>query len=106
LLERGIKYDHSLMHHDHQPYYVRVGDSWTKIDYSKQPAEWMVPLRRGRETDLIEAPADSTDPAPSECCRRPSRQRLGARIKSQTEHRGRYCKMMELVRAMMGSADV
>jgi peptidoglycan-N-acetylglucosamine deacetylase len=57
LLERGIKYDHSLMHHDHQPYYVRVGDSWTKIDYSKQPAEWMVPLRRGRETDLIEIPA-------------------------------------------------
>jgi hypothetical protein len=56
-LERGIKYDHSLMHHDHQPYYVRVGDSWTKIDYSKQPREWMVPLRRGRETDLIEIPA-------------------------------------------------
>ena len=49
LLERGIKYDHSLMHHDHQPYYVRVGDSWTKIDYSKQPREWMMPLRRGRE---------------------------------------------------------
>lgn len=23
LLENGIKYDHSLMHHDHQPYYVR-----------------------------------------------------------------------------------
>ena len=33
----GIKYDHSLMHHDFQPYYVRVGDSWTKIDYSKKP---------------------------------------------------------------------
>jgi peptidoglycan/xylan/chitin deacetylase (PgdA/CDA1 family) len=57
LLERNIKYDHSLMHHDHQPYYVRAGDSWTKIDYSKQPREWMVPLRRGRETDLIEIPA-------------------------------------------------
>ena len=57
LLERGIKYDHSLMHHDHQPYYVRVGDSWTKIDYSKQPREWMVPLQRGQETDLIEIPA-------------------------------------------------
>jgi hypothetical protein len=54
LLERGIKYDHSLMH---QPYYVRVRDSWTKIDYSKQPSEWMVPLMRGRETDLIEIPA-------------------------------------------------
>ena len=49
LLERGIKYDHSLMHHDHQPYYVRVGDSWTKIDYSKHPQEWMVPLQRGRK---------------------------------------------------------
>ena len=31
LLERGIKYDHSLMHKDFEPYYVRVGDSWTKI---------------------------------------------------------------------------
>ncbi len=29
LLERGIKYDHSLMHRDFEPYYVRVGDSWT-----------------------------------------------------------------------------
>ena len=57
LLERGIKYDHSLMHHDHQPYYVRVGDSWTKIDYSKHPSAWMTPLKRGRETDLIEIPA-------------------------------------------------
>jgi peptidoglycan/xylan/chitin deacetylase (PgdA/CDA1 family) len=57
LLERGIKYDHSLMHHDFLPYYVRVGDSWTKIDYSKRAEEWMVPLRRGEETDLIEIPA-------------------------------------------------
>src|SRR6478752_74356 len=57
LLERGIKYDHSLMHNDHQPYYVRVGDSWTKIDYAKRPREWMVPLKRGQETDLIEIPA-------------------------------------------------
>ena len=58
LLDRGIKYDHSLMHHDFQPYYVRVGDSWTKIDYSKQPSEWMAPLVRGEETDLIEIPAN------------------------------------------------
>jgi peptidoglycan/xylan/chitin deacetylase (PgdA/CDA1 family) len=57
LLERGIKYDHSLMHNDFQPYYVRVGDSWTKIDYSKNAEEWMVPLQRGHETDLIEIPA-------------------------------------------------
>src|SRR5437870_8122582 len=57
LLERGIKYDHSLMHHDCMRYYVRVGDSWTKIDYSKKPGEWMVLLKRGKETDLIEIPA-------------------------------------------------
>ncbi len=58
LLKKGIKYDHSLMHDDHHPYYVRVGDSWTKIDYSKQPQEWMKPLVRGEETDLIEIPAN------------------------------------------------
>ena len=39
LLERGIKYDHSLMHHDFLPYYVRVGDSWTKIDYTRKASE-------------------------------------------------------------------
>jgi len=57
LLRHGIKYDHSLMHRDFHPYYVRVGDSWTKIDYSKHPDEWMKPLVRGEETDLIEIPA-------------------------------------------------
>jgi peptidoglycan/xylan/chitin deacetylase (PgdA/CDA1 family) len=56
LLKRGIKYDHSLMHNDFTPYYARVGDSWTVIDYSKKPREWMVPLKRGVETDLIEIP--------------------------------------------------
>lgn len=59
LLDRGIKYDHSLMHRDFEPYYVRVGDSWTKIDYQAASAhEWMKPLRRGQETDLIEIPAN------------------------------------------------
>lgn len=58
LIERGVKYDHSLMHNDFTPYYVRVGDSWSKIDYS-QPAEtWMKPLVRGQETDLVEIPAN------------------------------------------------
>jgi peptidoglycan/xylan/chitin deacetylase (PgdA/CDA1 family) len=57
LLKHGIKYDHSLMHRDYHPYYVRVGDSWTKIDYSKPADEWMKPLERGEETDLIEIPA-------------------------------------------------
>jgi peptidoglycan/xylan/chitin deacetylase (PgdA/CDA1 family) len=58
LLERGIKYDHSLMHNDFTPYYVRVGDSWTKIDYAKPAEEWMKPLVRGEETGLVEIPAN------------------------------------------------
>ncbi len=59
LLDRGIKYDHSLMHRDFEPYYVRVGDSWTKIDYDAKSAhEWMKPLERGTETDLVEIPAN------------------------------------------------
>jgi peptidoglycan/xylan/chitin deacetylase (PgdA/CDA1 family) len=58
LLDRGIRYDHSLMHHDCQPYYVRTGDRWTKIDYDRPAREWMRPLVRGTETDLIEIPAN------------------------------------------------
>lgn len=58
LLKKGIKYDHSLMHNDFHPYYVRVGDSWTKIDYSQHPDAWMKPLERGAETDLVEIPAN------------------------------------------------
>lgn len=58
LLKKGIKYDHSLMHNDFTPYYVRVGDKWTKIDYSQHPDTWMKPLVRGQETDLIEIPAN------------------------------------------------
>ena len=57
LLKHGIKYDHSLMHNDFHPYYVRVGDRWTKIDYSKSADEWMKPLERGQVTDLVEIPA-------------------------------------------------
>jgi peptidoglycan/xylan/chitin deacetylase (PgdA/CDA1 family) len=57
LIRNGVKYDHSLMHKDFTPYYVRVGDEWTKIDYS-QPAEtWMKPFTKGKETGLVEIPA-------------------------------------------------
>ncbi len=47
LLKNGIKYDHSLMHRDFECYYVRVGDRWTKIDYSKPADHWMRALVRG-----------------------------------------------------------
>ncbi|GAB3528669.1 polysaccharide deacetylase [Pontibacter brevis] len=58
LLKNGIKYDHSLMHNDFHPYYVRVGDKWTKINYEQSAESWMKPLERGEETDLIEIPAN------------------------------------------------
>ena len=58
LLKHGIKYDHSLMHKDFECYYVRVGDSWTKIDYAMSADRWMKPFERGTETELIEIPAN------------------------------------------------
>ena len=58
LIRHGIKYDHSLMHKDFECYHVRVGDRWTKIDYSKPAEGWMKALVRGRETALIEIPAN------------------------------------------------
>jgi peptidoglycan/xylan/chitin deacetylase (PgdA/CDA1 family) len=56
LLEHGITYDNSLMHDDFHPYYVRVGDSWTPIDYTQPAESWMKPFEKGDETDLIEIP--------------------------------------------------
>jgi peptidoglycan/xylan/chitin deacetylase (PgdA/CDA1 family) len=58
LLKHGFLYDHSLMHHDFQPYRVRVGDRWTKIDYRQPARTWMKPLVRGTVTPLIEIPAN------------------------------------------------
>jgi len=58
LLKHGIKYDHSLMHKDFECYYVRVGDRWTKIDFSLAAGDWMQGLVRGQETDLVEIPAN------------------------------------------------
>ena len=54
LLQYGFRYDHSQNYHDFLPFYARVGDSWTKIDYSKPAREWMKPLLRGHEIDLVE----------------------------------------------------
>src|SRR5690606_13958450 len=49
LLKYGLKYDHSRMDNDFHPFYARVGDTWTKIDYSKPAETWMKPLERGEE---------------------------------------------------------
>jgi len=58
LLSYALEYDHSFSHHDCQAYYLRAGDSWTKIDYSKPASHWMKPLVKGQETGLVEIPAN------------------------------------------------
>lgn len=58
LLRYGIQYDHSMMHNDFQPYYLRVNDTWAKIDYSKPASNWMKPLIHGQKTSLVEIPAN------------------------------------------------
>jgi peptidoglycan/xylan/chitin deacetylase (PgdA/CDA1 family) len=58
LLEYGFTYDHSQGFDDFTPFYARVGDSWTKIDYSKNADAWMNPLVRGERKDLVEIGAN------------------------------------------------
>jgi peptidoglycan/xylan/chitin deacetylase (PgdA/CDA1 family) len=58
LLENGFTYDHSQGYNDFTPFWARVGDSWTKIDYAKEAGEWMKPLIRGEEIDLVEIGAN------------------------------------------------
>jgi peptidoglycan-N-acetylglucosamine deacetylase len=58
LLKYGFSYDNSQMYNDFEPFYARVGDTWTKIDYSKSAQEWMKPLVRGHEIDLVEIAAN------------------------------------------------
>lgn len=58
LKKYGFTYDHSQGYRDFQPFYARVGDEWTKIDYSKKASEWMKPLVHGKEIDLVEIGAN------------------------------------------------
>jgi peptidoglycan/xylan/chitin deacetylase (PgdA/CDA1 family) len=58
LLKYGFAYDHSQAYRDFVPFYARVGDQWTKIDYLKDAGEWMKPLRHGKEIDLVEIGAN------------------------------------------------
>ncbi|MEU8529971.1 MULTISPECIES: polysaccharide deacetylase family protein [Streptomyces] len=50
----GFSYDHSQNYRDFTPFYARVGDSWTKIDYTAEAKDWMKPLVHGHEVDLVE----------------------------------------------------
>jgi len=58
LQKYGFTYDHSQGYRDFQPFYSRVGDEWTKIDYSKKAEHWMKPLKHGKEIDLVEIGAN------------------------------------------------
>jgi hypothetical protein len=57
MLKYGLEYDHSFSHHDCQCYWLRTGDKWIPIDYSKHPDHWMKPLEAGVTTGLCEIPA-------------------------------------------------
>ncbi|KAH8895258.1 glycoside hydrolase/deacetylase [Thozetella sp. PMI_491] len=57
MLKYGLEYDHSFSHHDALPHWLRVGDTWTNIDYKQHPDTWMKPLVRGETTGLVEIPA-------------------------------------------------
>lgn len=57
LEDYGIEYDHSMFHHDCQPYYVpNTGDSLVHTDYSKDPNTWMVPMKQQKPTKVVEIP--------------------------------------------------
>ncbi|MGH2608904.1 MAG: polysaccharide deacetylase family protein [Tepidiformaceae bacterium] len=58
LLKHGFRYDHSQSYRDFVPFYARVGDNWTRIDYSKAADTWMHPLEHGKEVDLVEIGAN------------------------------------------------
>lgn len=63
LEEFGIKYDHSLMAHDCQPYWAGdVGDD-EYVDFSTDAGTWMKPMRAGAQRDVVEIPGnwDLTD---------------------------------------------
>ncbi|KAI9668409.1 MAG: hypothetical protein M1831_001163 [Alyxoria varia] len=58
LLKYGVEYDHSFSHHDCRCYWLRTGDEWDKIDYNAHPDKWMHPLRKGKNTGLVEIPSN------------------------------------------------
>ncbi|KAF5392044.1 hypothetical protein D9757_003184 [Collybiopsis confluens] len=45
------------MYYSCQAYYIRDEDYWTKIDYKLDARSWMKPLRKGKETGLVQIPA-------------------------------------------------
>lgn len=58
LKKYDFSYDHSQGYRDFQPFYARVGDEWNVIDYTQKAKNWMHPLKRGTEIDLVDIGAN------------------------------------------------
>lgn len=54
LKKYGFSDDHSQGYRDFVPFYARVRDKWTKLDYSKSAESWMHLPEHGREINLVE----------------------------------------------------
>lgn len=56
----GIEYDHSLMHHDCQPYWATdvTEDAVAHTNYSDDPDTWMVPMQKHTRRNVVEIPAN------------------------------------------------
>jgi len=56
LLDHGFIYDSSIEADDFEPYLLRKGDKWYRVDYTKDPDSWMKPYEFGNKTKLLEIP--------------------------------------------------
>lgn len=56
----GIEYDHSLMHHDCQPYWASdiVEGSVVHTNYDADPDTWMTPMQQNVVRNVVEIPAN------------------------------------------------
>ncbi|KAK5116715.1 hypothetical protein LTR62_007389 [Meristemomyces frigidus] len=60
LQAEGIKYDHSFMHHDVQPYWAPdpLKSEWVSTDHKKEAGDWMVPMTKLQSSEVVEIPAN------------------------------------------------
>jgi len=56
LLKHKFVYDSSMMAEEFHPYWLRKGDRWYKIDYTKDADSWMKPYEFGKEVRIVEIP--------------------------------------------------
>ncbi|MFG1556220.1 MAG: polysaccharide deacetylase family protein [Thermoplasmataceae archaeon] len=58
LNEFKFRYDHSEFHRDFEAYFMRSGERWNSIDYTKEASSWCHPLVLGNTLDIVEIPAN------------------------------------------------